>query len=143
MYNVMIVQGLYIYYFRTRVVQDELDNVLDLGKGQMVLWPLAGVPVYSHCWSVCQVALFDVLKPLDSNVVEKQEGTLTHPLAMVVKLTIRCLPFFRSGAVVTMQCGRLIAVSHNLTNHKQVQLVMAHLRKACSEGQVMLDREEH
>ena len=92
---------------------------------------------------MCQVALFDVLKSLDSNVVEKQEGTLTHPLAMIIKLTIHYLSSFSSGAVVTMQRGRLIAVSHNLTHHKQVQLVVAYLRKAYSDGQVMLNWEEH
>ena len=42
-----------------------------------------------------------------------------------------------------MQCGRLITVNHDLTHHKQVQLVVAHLRKVCSEGQVMLNWEEH
>ena len=42
-----------------------------------------------------------------------------------------------------MQCGRLIAVSHDMTHHKQVQLVVAYLGKACSEGQIMLNRKEH
>ena len=59
---------------------------------------------------------------------------------MMITLSIHYLPFFRSGAIVIMLCGRLIAVSHDVTHHKQVQLVVAHLRKACSEGQVMLNR---
>ena len=48
---------------------------------------LACLPVYSHSWSIHEVTLLDVLEPLDADVVEEQEGTLAHVLAMVVKLT--------------------------------------------------------
>jgi len=68
--------------------------------------------MYPHSWSVLEVALLDVLEPLDADVVEEQEGALAHPLAMVVELTIRYLPLFRTATVVAMQCGGLIAVSH-------------------------------
>ena len=99
--------------------------------------------MYPHSWSVLEVALLDVLEPLDADVVEEQEGALAHQLAMVVELTIRYLPLFRTATVVAMQCGGLIAVSHYLPHHKQVQLIMAHLREGGSEGLVVFHREAH
>ena len=109
----------------------------------MVLRPLACVLVYPHSWSICEVTLLDIHEPLDTYVVEEQEGMLAHALAMVVKLTIGCLPLFRSGAVVTLQCVGLVAVSHDLSHHKQVQLIMAHLSEGASEGLIVLHWEEH
>ena len=108
-----------------------------------MLWPLARVPMYPHSWSIHEVALLDVLEPLEANVMEEQEGALTYTLALVVKLTIRGLPLFRTGAVVTLQCGGLVAMSHDLSHHKQVQLIMAHLSKGGSEGPIVFDWEEH
>ena len=61
-------------------------------------------------------------------------------LALVVKLTIRDLPLLRTGAV---QCGGLVAMSHDLSHHKQFQLIMAHLSKGGSEGPTVFDWEEH
>ena len=109
----------------------------------MVLRPLSHVSVYSHSWSICEVALLDILEPLDADIVQEQEGTLAHTLAMVVKVTVRYFPLFRSGAVVTLQCGRLVGVSHDLSHHKQVQLIVAHLSKGGSEGLVVFDWKEH
>ena len=128
--------------FRTHVVQDVLDNVLDLVKYQVVLRPLACVSVYSHSWSICEVALLDI-EPFDADIVQEQEGTLAHVLAMVVKVTVHYFLLFRSGAVVTLQCGGLVGVSHDLSHHKQVQLIMAHLSKGGSEGLVVFDWKEH
>ena len=67
--------------------------------------------------------------------MEEQEGMLTYMLALAGKLTIHGLPLFRTvtGAVVTLQCGGLVAMSHDLSHHKQVQLIMAHLSKGGSE----------
>ena len=96
-----------------------------------MLWHLPCVSVYSHSWSVRQVVL-DTLEPLYSNVVEEQ-GALTNTLAMVVKLAIRSLPLLRIGAVVALQGGGLVAVSHDLSHYEQIQLVMGHLGKGGSE----------
>ena len=76
---------------------------------------------------------------------EEQEGVLTHTLALVVKLTIRDLPLLKlwTGAVVTLECGGLVAMTHDLSHHKQVQLIMAHLNKGGSEGLIVFDWEEH
>lgn len=130
-------------YFLTCVVQDVLNYVLNLLESQVVLRPLARVPVYPHSWSILEVALLYVLEPLDADVVEEQECTLAHTLAVVVKLTIRGLPLLRTGAVVAMQCGGLVAVSHYLSHHKQVQLVVAHLSEGGSEGLVVFHWEVH
>ena len=92
------------------------------------------------CFLTCVVQ--DVLNDV-FNVVEEQEGMLAHTLAMVIKLAIRSLPPFRTQAVVTLQCGGLVAVSHNLSHHKQVQLIMAYLSESGSEGLVVFYWEEH
>ena len=110
----------HMYCYHTRVVQDVLYDVLDLVKCQVVLRSLACVSMYPHSWSIHKVAFLDVLEPLQADVMEEQEGTLTHSLAMVVKLTVCYFPQFRTGGVVALQCGRLVAVSHNLSHHKQV-----------------------
>ena len=94
-----------------------------------MLWPLARVPMYPHSCSIHKLALLGVLEPLQANVVEEQEGMLTYTLALVVKLTTRDLPLFRAGVVMTLQCGGLVAMSHDLSHHKQVQLIIAHLSK--------------
>ena len=129
--------------FLTCVVEDKLNDVLDLVKSQVVLRPLSCVPVYPHCWSICEVALLYVLEPLETNVMEEQEGALTHALAVVVKLVIGRLSLLRSGAMVTMQYGGLVAVSHDLSHHNQVQLVMAHLSEGGSEGLIVLHWKKH
>ena len=98
-----------------------------------MLWPLPCVSVYPHSWSVRQVALLDTLEPLYSYIVEEQEGALTNTLAMVVKLAIRSLPLLRTGAMVALQGGGLVAVSHDLSHYEQIQLVMGHLGKGGSE----------
>ena len=67
------------------------------------------------------------------------ERTQAHTLAKMVKLTICYLPLFRTGAVVALQCFGLIAVSHDLTHHKQVQLMVAYLSKG---GLVVVHWEE-
>ena len=132
-----------MYCYRTRVVQDVLYDVLDLLKCQVVLWPLAHVSMNPHSWSIHEIAFLDVLEPLEADVMQEQEGTLAHSLAMVVKLTIRSSSQFRTGAVVALQCGGLVAVSHDLSHHKQVQLIVVHLSKGSSEGLVVFHWEEH
>ena len=135
MHNVMI--------FLTCVVQDVLNNVLNLLKSQVVLWPLACVSMHPHSWPILEVTLLNVLEPLDADVVEEQEGTLANTLALVVELAIRSLPLFRTGAVVALQGTGLIAVSHDLSHHKQVQLIVAHLSEGGSEGLVVFQWEQH
>ena len=66
-----------------------------------------------------------------------------HVLAMVVKVTVRYFPPFRTGPVVTLHCGGLVAVSHDLSHHKQIQLIMVHLSKGGSEGLVVFNWKEH
>ena len=88
--------------------------------------------MYPHSWSVHRVALIDTLEPLYSNVVEEQGG-LTNTLAMVVKLAMCSLTLLRTGAVVALLDGGLLAVSHNLSHYEQIQLVMGHLGKGGSE----------
>ena len=74
-----------------------------------MLWPLAYVSMHPHSWSILEVTFLNVLKPLDADVMEEQEGMLANTLAMVVELAIRFLPLFRTGAVVALQGGRLVA----------------------------------
>ena len=97
-----------------------------------MLWPLPPVSVYPHSWSVRQVALLDIFEPLFQCYGE-QEGTLTNTLAMVVKLAIHSLPLLRTGAVVALQDGGLVALSHDLSHCKQVQLIMGHFSEDGSE----------
>ena len=130
------------FFLYTCVVEDKLNDVLNLVKSLVMLRPLSCVPLYPHSWSICEVALLDVLEPLETNVVEEQ-GTLTRTLAMVVKVVVGRLSLLRSGAMVTMQHGGLVTVSHNLSHHNQVQLVMAHLSEGRSEGLIVLHWKKH
>ena len=86
----------------TCVVKDKLNDILNLVKSQVVLWPLSCVPVYPHSWSICEVALLYFFEPRETNVMEEQEGALTHALAVVVKPVVSRLSLLRSGAMVTM-----------------------------------------
>lgn len=121
----------------TCVIQDVLNDVPDLLKSQVVFRPLACVSMHPHSWSILEVTLLDILEPLEADVMEEQEGTLANALAMVVELPIRYLSLFRTGAVVALQSGGLVAVSHDLSHDKQVQLIMAHLSEGGSEGLVV------
>ena len=121
--------------FPTCVVQDVLNNILTLLKSQVVLWTLACVSMHPHSWPILEVTL-NVLEPLDVDIV-KEQGTLANT-AMVVKLAIRSFSLFRTGAVVALQGTGLVAVSHDLLHHKQVQLIIAYLSEGGSEGLVVL-----
>ena len=90
-----------------------------------------------HRWSIHEIAF------LQADVMQEQERTLAHSLAMVVKLTIRSSPQFRTGAVVVLQCGGLAAVSHDQSHHKHIQLIVVHPSKGGSEGLVVFHWEEH
>ena len=59
---------------------------------------------YPHSWSVLEITLLDILEPLEADVMEEQEGTLTYMLALAVKLTIHGFSLFRTvtGAMVTL-----------------------------------------
>ena len=45
--------------------------------------------------------------------------------------------------MVTMQRGGLVAVSHDLSHHNQVQLVMTHLSEGGSEGLIVVHWKKH
>ena len=75
--------------------------------------------------------------------MEEQEGALIHALAVVVKVVVGRLSLLRSGAMANMQRGGLVAVSHDLSHHNQVQLVMAHLSEGGSKGVIVLHWKKH
>ena len=109
----------------------------------MVLRLLPCVAVYSRHGAGFDVARFDVLKSLQADVVEKEEGLLTNSLALMKKLTIRFLPLCRSAHVVTLEHRRLESVSHDLTHDEKIKLIVTQFSKRGSEGAIVLNREQH
>ena len=88
----------------------------------MVLWPPVLIPMHSHCWSRGEVACFDVLVPLDADVVQEQERGLTNSSSFVAEMAV----------IETLDCCRLEGVGHDLSHHDQIELVVAHLCKCAS-----------
>ena len=74
------------------------------------LWLPVIVPVYTHHWSIVDIAPLEVLEPLSADGVEEQERGLTHTVAMVVKVAISYFPLCRTGVVMTLQIGSLDGV---------------------------------
>ena len=104
----------------------------------MVLRLLPCVAVYSRHGAGFDIAGFDVLKSLQADVVEKEEGLLTNSLAMVKKLTVRFLPLCRSAHVVTLEHRRLKSVSHDLTHDEKIKLIVTQFSERGSEGAIVL-----
>ena len=63
--NFVTVSVYVLMLFLTCVVEDKLNDVLNLVKSQVVLWPLSCVPVYPHSWSIFDFFMFlNLLRPM-------------------------------------------------------------------------------
>ena len=107
--------------------------------GEMVLWLLPLVPVYSWYGASFDVAGLNVLKPLQADIVEEKEGLLTDSLALVKKMTVCFLPLYRSAHVVTLKHRRLKSVSYDLAHDQKIKLITTQFGKRGSEGAIVLN----